>query len=423
MIISINTLKQNKIKYAYIFLVCVMAILLLSACDKKPPPPPKLPIEVSVMQIKAQDTPIDFEYVGQTESPNEVELRARVAGFLDKQVYTDGEFVSAGQIMFQMDPKPFEAKLLTAKGQLAQQQSRLEVEQATLARVIPLAAQNAVSQQTLDTVTGDEKEAQAAVIAAMGQVQVAELNLSYTTIISPISGLSRNSTPNEGAYLVVGNVLSSVSGIDPMNVNFSVSENELFSYRDNVAEGLLEAPKDSEFQVQLTLADGSIFPNIGYISFANPSFSKDTGTFLVRAVFKNTNGQLRPGQFVRAKVSGASRKNAIIVPQTAVLQGAKSHFVWVINKDNQAEQRMVEVGDWIGNDWLINDGLKAGERVVVEGAIRVKAKKPLKITELAAKAVEDDTQVQPNMAAPVLPSEKSRLNPEKSPNSNGQSTE
>ena len=423
MIISINTLKQNKIKYAYIFLVCVMAILLLSACDKKPPPPPKLPIEVSVMQIKAQDTPIDFEYVGQTESPNEVELRARVAGFLDKQVYTDGEFVSAGQIMFQMDPKPFEAKLLTAKGQLAQQQSRLEVAQATLARVIPLAAQNAVSQQTLDTVTGDEKEAQAAVIAAMGQVQVAELNLSYTTIISPISGLSRNSTPNEGAYLVVGNVLSSVSGIDPMNVNFSVSENELFSYRDNVAEGLLEAPKDSEFQVQLTLADGSIFPNIGYISFANPSFSKDTGTFLVRAVFKNTNGQLRPGQFVRAKVSGASRKNAIIVPQTAVLQGAKSHFVWVINKDNQAEQRMVEVGDWIGNDWLINDGLKAGERVVVEGAIRVKAKKPLKITELATKAVEDDTQVQPNMAAPVLPSEKSRLNPEKSPNSNGQSTE
>ena len=410
-------------KKKLIFFACFITSLLLTACDKKPPPPPKPPIEVSVMKIIAQDTPIDFEYVGQTESPNEVELRARVAGFLDKQVYTDGEFVSAGQIMFQMDPKPFEAKLLTAKGQLAQQQSRLEVAQATLARVIPLAAQNAVSQQTLDTVTGDEKEAQAAVIAAMGQVQVAELNLSYTTIISPISGLSRNSTPNEGAYLVVGNVLSSVSGIDPMNVNFSVSENELFSYRDNVAEGLLEAPKDSEFQVQLTLADGSIFPNIGYISFANPSFSKDTGTFLVRAVFKNTNGQLRPGQFVRAKVSGASRKNAIIVPQTAVLQGAKSHFVWVINKDNQAEQRMVEVGDWIGNDWLINDGLKAGERVVVEGAIRVKAKKPLKITELAAKAVEDDTQVQPNMAAPVLPSEKSRLNPEKSPNSNGQSTE
>ena len=423
MIISINTLKQNKIKFPYIFLACVMAMLLLSACDKKSPPPPKPPIEVSVMKIIAQDTPIDFEYVGQTQSPNEVELRARVAGFLDKQVYTDGEFVSAGQIMFQMDPKPFEAKLLTAKGQLAQQQARLEVAKATLARVIPLAAQNAVSQQTLDTVTGDEKEAQAAVIAAMGQVQVAELNLSYTTIISPISGLSRNSTPNEGAYLMVGSVLSSVSGIDPMNVNFSVSENELFSYRDNVAEGLLEAPKDSEFQVQLTLADGSIFPNMGTISFANPSFSKETGTFLVRAVFKNTNGQLRPGQFVRAKVSGASRKNAIMVPQTAVLQGAKSHFVWVINKDNQAEQRMVEVGDWIGNDWLINHGLKAGEQVVVEGAIRVKAKKPLKITEVEAKVVEDDAQLQPNMAAPVLPREKSRLNPEKSPNSDGQSTE
>ena len=420
MIISVNTLKQNKIKYAYILLVCAMAILLLSACDKKSPPPPKPPIEVSVMQIIAQDTPINFEYVGQTESPNEVELRARVAGFLDKQVYNDGEFVNAGKIMFQMDPKPFEAKLLTAEGELAQQLARLDVAKATLARVIPLAAQNAVSQQTLDTVTGDEKEAQAAVISAMGQVQVAKLNLSYTTIISPIAGLSRDSTPNEGAYLMVGSVLSSVSGIDPMNVNFSVSENELFSYRDNVAKGLLVGPKDSEFQVQLTLADGSVFPNMGYISFANPSFSKETGTFLVRAVFKNTNGQLRPGQFVRAKVSGASRKSAIIVPQTAVLQGAKSHFVWVINKDNQAEQRMVEVGDWIGNDWLINGGLKAGEQVVVEGAIRVKAKKPLKITEVKAKLLEDEPKAPSNIAVPVLPSEKLRLNPEKSPNSSGQ---
>ena len=413
-------LMEVTMKKILIFFACLIATFFLAACDKKSPPPPKPPIEVSVMKIIAQDTPIDFEYVGQTESPNEVELRARVAGFLDKQVYSDGEFVTAGQIMFQMDPKPFEAKLLTAKGELAQQQARLEVAKATLARVIPLAAQNAVSQQTLDTVTGDEKEAQASVISAIGQVRVAELNLSYTTIVSPISGLSRDSTPNQGAYLMVGSVLSSVSGIDPMNVNFSVSENELFSYRDNVAKGLLVGPKDSEFQVQLTLADGSIFPNMGYISFANPSFSKETGTFLVRAVFKNPDGQLRPGQFVRAKVSGASRKNAIIVPQTAVLQGAKSHFVWVINKDNQAEQRMVEVGDWIGNDWLINGGLKAGERVVVEGAIRVKAKKPLKITEVKAKLLEDEPKAPSNIAVPVLPSEKLRLNPEKSPNSSGQ---
>jgi len=407
-------------KKKLIFFTCFITSLLLTACDKKSPPPPKPPIEVSVMKIIAQDTPIDFEYVGQTLSPNEVELRARVAGFLDKQLYNDGEFVTAGKIMFQMDPKPFEAELLTAKGELAQQQARLEVAKATLARVIPLAEQNAVSQQTLDTVTGDEKEAQAAVISAMGQVRVAELNLSYTTSVSPISGLSRNAKPNEGAYLIVGSVLTSVSGIDPMNVNFSVSENELFSYRDNVAKGLLVGPKDSKFQVQLTLADGSIFPNMGYISFANPSFSKETGTFLVRAVFKNPDGQLRPGQFVRAKVSGASRKNAIIVPQTAVLQGAKSHFVWVINKDNQAEQRMVEVGDWIGNDWLINGGLKAGERVVIEGAIRVKAKKPLKITEVRAKLLEDEPKVPSNIAVPVLPSEKLRLNPEKSPNSSGQ---
>ena len=407
-------------KKILIFFTFLITTLLLIACDKKSPPPPKPSIEVSVMKIRAQDTPINFEYVGQTLSPNEVELRARVAGFLDKQLYNDGEFVIAGKIMFQMDPKPFEAELITAKGELAQQQARLDVAKATLARVIPLAAQNAVSQQTLDTVTGDEKEAQAAVISAMGQVRVAELNLSYTTIVSPISGLSRNAGPNEGAYLIVGSVLTSVSGIDPMNVNFSISENELFSYRDNVAKGLLVGPKDSKFQVQLTLADGSIFPNMGYISFANPSFSKETGTFLVRAVFKNPDGQLRPGQFVRAKVSGASRKNAIIVPQTAVLQGAKSHFVWVINKDNQAEQRMVEVGDWIGNDWLINDGLKAGERVVVEGSIRVKAKKPLKITEVKAKPLEDDAKSPSNLAVPVLPSEKSRLNPEKSPNSKGQ---
>jgi len=358
-------------------------LAMLAACSKPAAELPRQAIAVTVMTIAARDTPVDFEFTAQTQSSREVEIRARVDGFLDKRVYTEGQLVHAGQTLFLMDPKPFEAVLQSARGQLAQQQARLTVAKANLARVVPLVAQNALSQKERDDAIGNEKEAEAAVIAAKGQVQTAELNLSYTTIKSPLTGLSSFARQQDGSYVTAAatGLLTTVYQLDPMWVNFSISENELLAYRDQIEKKQLRFPANDEFEVTVVLADGTVFPARGRINFANPAFSTQTGTFLVRAAFANAQGGLRPGQFVRARVSGAVRPNAILVPQRAVLQGSKSHFVWVVESDSKGHQRVVETGSWHGDDWFITDGLKPGERIVVDGAIRVVADTPLKISD------------------------------------------
>lgn len=355
--------------------------VLLLGCGEKARVAPSGPLEVTAVTVATKDTPVQFEFVAQTQSSREVEIRARVDGFLDKRLYTEGDMVRAGQPMFQMDRKPFEAALLSAEGQLEQQKARLEVAKANLVRVRPLAEKNAVSKKELDDAVGREKEAQAAVLAAQGQVRTAKLNLGYTTIFSPVKGLSSFAKKQEGSYVTVGEggLLTSVSQVDPIWVNFSISENELLRYRDETTKGRLKFPASKDFEVQVILADGTVFPHRGNINFAEPSFDKETGTFLVRTELPNPGGVLRPGQFVRAKVFGASRPGAILVPQRAVLQGAKGHYVWVIGNDGKAKQRVVEVGDWYGDDWFVSNGLRPGERVVVDGAMRVAAEAPLKV--------------------------------------------
>lgn len=379
---------------------------LVAGCGKEPVTLARQAPDVTVMTVTARNTPVTFEFVAQTQSSREVEIRARVAGFLEKRLYTEGDLVKSGQTLFQMDRKPFEASLLSAQGQLAQQQARWEVAKATLARVRPLAAQNAVSKMDLDNAVGDERQTRAAVLAAEGAVRTEQLNLSYTTIVSPLTGLSSFAKKQEGSYVTPGEsgLLTTVSQMDPIYVNFSLSENETLKYRDEIASGHLVFPVRSEFVVEVVLADGSMVPDRGRLNFAAPSYSQDTGTFLVRVVVANPNGQLRPGQFVRARAIGASRPNAIVVPQKAVLEGAKSHFVWVINAEGKPEQRIVEVGDWHGDDWFITKGLQAGERIVVDGAIRVTPGGPLNIVSppppaqagvitakpTTAKSVQDD---------------------------------
>ena len=374
------------------FVFAGVTLVLLAACHKQAPEIPRQAAEVTVMTVEPHDTPVDFEFTAQTESSREVQIRARVDGFLDKRVYTEGELVHAGQTLFLMDPKPLEATLQSVQGQLAQQQARLTVAKANLARVVPLAAQNALSQKERDDAIGSEKEAEAAVLAAKGQVQSAQLNLSYTTIKSPLTGLSSLAQQQDGSYVTSANgLLTTVYQLDPMWVNFSISENELLAYRDQIDKKQLRFPSNSDFEVTVVLADGSIFPARGHINFTNPAFSAQTGTFLVRASFPNPQGSLRPGQFVRARVSGAVRPNAILVPKRAVLQGSKSHFVWVVDNDSKGHQRVVETGEWHGDDWFIIDGLKPGERIVVDGAIRVVADTPLKITQAPHQSTDTTT--------------------------------
>ncbi|MGY2338753.1 efflux RND transporter periplasmic adaptor subunit [Pseudomonas sp. SDO5532_S415] len=367
-------------------IACLLGVfVLLAGCGKEPVSPARKPPDVTVMTVTARDTPVTFEFVAQTQSSREVEIRARVAGFLDRRLYTEGDLVKAGQTLFQMDRKPFEAALLSAQGQLAQQQARWEVAKAALARVRPLAAQNAVSKMDLDNSVGEERETRAAVLAAEGVVRTAQLNLSYTTITSPLTGLSSYAKKQDGSYVTPGEsgLLTSVSQMDPMYVNFSLSENETLKYRDEISAGRLKFPASSDFEVEVVLADGTVVPDRGKVNFLAPSFSQETGTFLVRAVLANPKGLLRPGQFVRALAKGATRPNAILVPQKAVLEGARSHFVWVLDAEGKPEQRVVEVGEWQGDNWFISKGLRAGERIVVDGAIRVTPGGPLNIVDAA----------------------------------------
>jgi membrane fusion protein (multidrug efflux system) len=301
-------------------------IASLAGCGKEQQAAPAQPLQVTAVSMTPRDTPVQFEFVAQTASSREVEIRARVDGFLDKRLYTEGNMVHAGQPLFQMDRKPFEAALQSAEGQLEQQRARLDVAQANLRRVRPLAARDAVSKKELDDAIGFERSSQAAVLAAEGEVRKARLNLGYTTIASPLRGLSSFAKKQEGSYLTVGEqgLLTTVSQVDPIWVNFSISENELLSYRDQIAKGRLVFPRGQDFEVEVVLADGTVFPRRGHINFAAPSFDSTTGTFLVRTELPNPEGKLRPGQFVRAGVRRHAAGGAAVAAarRAAGLEGA-----------------------------------------------------------------------------------------------------
>lgn len=350
-----------------------MLALLLAACSKHEAKPPEIPpAEVSVMTVKRQDTPISYEYVGQTESSRQVQIVARVNGFLDKRVYTEGSVVKAGEVMFLQDPKPFQASLDASLGALAEQKARLLTAQLNLDQVKPLRELNALSQKDLDDATGQQQAAAASVETAKADVETARLNLGYTTITTPVTGLSSYARVQEGSYINAGNsLLTYVAQVDPIWVNFTMSENEITRYRASVTAGKIRQPENRNFVVEVNLADGSLFPHQGSITFVDADFNSKTGTFLFRATLPNPKAFLRPGQFLRVRVLGNIKVNAVLVPQRAVLQGAQGHFVFVLGKDQKVEVRPVTVGDWHGEDWFIDEGLEEGDVVVTDGLLKL----------------------------------------------------
>ncbi|WP_025585777.1 efflux RND transporter periplasmic adaptor subunit [Cupriavidus taiwanensis] len=367
----------------------LLPVLALAGCGKEKAAPAAPPVaEVGVMTVALRDVPIVFDFVGQTQSSQQVEIRARVNGFLDKRVYTEGALVKAGETLFLMDRKPFEAALQAAEAELAQQQARLVTAQADLKRVRPLAERNALSQRDLDDATGKAQAAAAAVEGARANVISARLNLGYTTIKSPVAGLSSFAKRQAGSYIDTTNsLLTYVAKLDPMWVNFSLSENEVLKMRTERESGAIKFPEQDAFDVVVVLADGKSFPNHGRIAFADASFSSDTGTYLVRAEVSNPEGVLRPGQFVRVKVHGAMRAKAIAVPQEAIVQTQRGQAVWVVGPDNKAQQRVVDVGEWTGDNWVVRSGLKPGERVAVSGTLRLAPGAPVKAVQAGPGAV------------------------------------
>jgi membrane fusion protein, multidrug efflux system len=370
----------------------LLALTPLAGCGKsEPKAAQRPPVQVSVMTVSAQEIPYTQSFVAQTESSKQVDIVSRVSGFLDRIAYREGEVVKAGQILFQLDPKPFQAQLDAAKGELMAQKARFSTASANLKRVKPLAQQDALSQADLDRAQGDFDAANAAVYAAGAKVREAEINLGYTTIRSPVNGMASRSSQRQGAFINAmadSAKLTYVAAIDPIWVNFSVSQNQIARLGELVSSEQVVAPKDRKYEIELIMPDGSTYPERGRIDFADPSFSQNTGSFLVRAVIANPRNALRPGMFVTANVGGAVRPSAIIVPQLAVQQGSSGHLVYVVNPSGVAEVRPVVVGDYHGEkDIVIVSGLKAGDRVVVEGALKVVPGQPVKIAEAGAKPV------------------------------------
>jgi membrane fusion protein (multidrug efflux system) len=366
-------------------------VTLTAGCSKEKPAEQQRPApQVGILTVAPGTIPYVQTFVAQTESSRQVDIVARVSGFLDKIAYQEGELVKEGQLLFQLDPRPFQAQLDAARGELQAQQARLSTATANLNRIKPLAEQNAVSRADLDRAQGDFDSANAAVFAARAKVREAELNLGYTSIRSPVTGLASRSLQRQGAFvnsMAESAKLTYVAAIDPIWVNFSVSQNQRATWGAMFTAGRLVRPKDENYEVELVMSDGSLYPERGRISFADPSFSQDTGSFMVRAVIPNPKRELRPGMFVTANVKGATQPDAIVVPQLAVQQGPNGHLVYVVKQDGTAEIRPVVVGDYVGEkDIVIATGLQAGDRVVTEGVLKVVPGKPVQIAAAGAEA-------------------------------------
>jgi membrane fusion protein (multidrug efflux system) len=393
--------------------VTILLLVLATGCSKpkEAPPPPT----VEVMTVIQKDVPVYKEWIGTLDGMVNATIRAQVQGYLIRQNYREGDLVKKGQILFEIDPRTFQATLDQAKGQLAAQQARWTTAKANLDRVKPLAEQNAVSKKDLDDSTGMEQSARAAVIAAQAVVDNAQLNLGFTKITSPIDGIAGLAKAQIGNLVGPGGKeeLTTVSTVNPIKVYIQLSEQEYMQ-----AGSGYEA-RAAKLKGELTLANGSIYPQKGSFAFADRQVDVRTGTITVAVVFPNQNNFLRPGQYGRIRVATSVRKDALLVPQRAVAEVQGKYMVAVVGSDNKADIRPVKVGERVDNLWVILEGLKPGERVVVEGIQKVRPG-----MTVTTKAFEEAPAKPESAAKPeAKPETKPEVKPEAKPETPSKSAE
>ena len=341
-------------------------------------PPP----EVTAATVAPKAIPVSFEYVGQTLGSREVEVRARVTGIILKRNFEEGGPVKQGQSLYTIDPAQFEAAVSRSQADLAAAEARLEQAKRNVARFRPLYAEKAVSQKDYDDAVSAEQIGNADVKAARARLHEAQLNLGYTKVEAPVSGVAGKSQRSEGSLVSGPDVLlTTVVQLDPIWVSFGIPDNDQARLQKEIQAGRLAMPKDGQFEVALILADGSKFGRTGKLNFSDVRISAATGTRESRAEVPNPDGALRPGQFVRVILNGATYPNAVTVPQRAVLEGPQGKFVYVVNEKSAAEPRPVAAGEWSGEDWIITSGLKEGDRVIVDGVLKLGPGAPVRIAD------------------------------------------
>jgi membrane fusion protein (multidrug efflux system) len=344
--------------------------LLLAGCEKeKKAGPPPVPA-VDVVNVVQKDVPIYAEWVASTDGLVNANIQAQVQGYLIKQNYKEGDVVKKGQVLFEIDPRLFQAALEQAQGQLAIAEAQWETAKANLARIKPLAAQNAVSQKDLDDAVGREAATHASVLASQAAVDKARVDLGFTKVTSLVDGIAGIANVQIGNLVGPGAAtagpLTTVSAVDPIKVYVPVSEQ---MYLKSTDERKKEGQQKS---LELILSDGSVYPHKGGISFADRQVDQMTGTIKIATLFPNPGNVLRPGQFVKVRAQMKVRKGALLVPQRSVTELQGKYLVAVVGADNKVAIRPVQVAERIGSDWIISSGLKPGEKVVAEGTQKVK---------------------------------------------------
>lgn len=362
---------------------------VLTGCKDAPPPPQGFAMPVVAALVLVQDQPIYVENIGQTLGAQDVEIRARVAGFLESVNFTEGTFVTNGMLLYTIDAAPFRATLAQSQGMLAQAEATWQKSLRDTNRLGPLWEKNAISRQQYDDAIAAERASAANVQAAQAAVETARIQLDYTTIHAPIDGIVGKTEVKAGNLVGQGQatLLTTISSVDPIRVRFSVNERDYLAWRraHSVGQPAMEKAKGI---FELILADGSVHPHRGEIVFADREVDPRTGTLLMEAAFPNPERIVRPGQFGRVRFPLEMIPNAVLVPQRAVQELQASYSVFVVTPENTAKSRRIEPGPRVGPFFVIRSGLQAGDTIVIEGIQKLQEGMPVAVTltNLAATA-------------------------------------
>lgn len=363
---------SSRLSLATICIASAMWPGLLTGCNRKQQPttPPVIPVQV--VRAVQQDVPVYGDWVATLDGYVNAQIQPEVSGYLVKQLYREGSYVQKDQVLFQIDPRTFQATLDQAKAQLAQAQAHLALAEINVKRDTPLVQQRAIAQSQLDVETADERQSKAAVQAAEAAVEQAQINLNFTHVRSLTDGIAGIATTQVGNLVAPGTVLTSVSKVNPIKVYFSISEQEYLRFSREIPHTFGGTPGDIRaMKLQLELSDGTQYPYKGNVIFVNRQVDPQTGTIQVVGAFPNPGNILRPGQFGRVRAATAVNRSAILVPQRCVTELQGTYQVAVVTPDNKVSIRNVKVGERVGPLWIIESGLNAGEEVISEGNAKV----------------------------------------------------
>jgi RND family efflux transporter MFP subunit len=386
---EMNTLSKYKFWIGGAFCLAVIGLIVGAMRPKHVAgAQPGASLDVEVVQVEQKDVPIFGEWIGTLDGLTNADVRAQVTGYIMRQGYQEGAFVKKGQLLFEIDPRPFQAALDQAEGQSAQAKALLANAQAVqgrtqldVERYTPLAQQQAASQQDLDNAVQNNMAAKATVATAQAQIRTAEaavetakINLDFTRLVAPIDGIAGQAQLQVGALVNLSSgPVTSVSTVDPIKVYFTVSESQYLGWRRRFPTESSRLAADKNLRLQLILADGSTYPHEGSFYFADRQVNESTGAIRIAGLFPNPNNILRPGGYGKVRTVIRLQQGALVVPQRAVSELQGGYQVAVVAADNKVSIRTVTVGDRVGSEWVISDGLKSGERIVAEGVQKVRA--------------------------------------------------